>query len=107
MINQQKNDKITNENNRNITTDQGDDYKTGFLLDYAYFRDNYKMVVIDLCKEQALDADPSAIQQINFTAKLDRNVNTRIFLILGEAKETFLDFSQETLKFLLMYYRTI
>ena len=100
MINQQKNDKITNENNRNITTDQGDDYKTGFLLDYAYFRDNYKMVVIDLCKEQALDADPSAIQQINFTAKLDRNGNTRIFLILVEAKETLLDFSQETLKFL-------
>ena len=65
------------------------------------------MVAIDLCKEQALDADPSAIQQINFTAKLDRNVNTRIFLILGEAKETFLDFSQETLNFLLMYYRII
>ena len=65
------------------------------------------MVAIDLCKEQALDADPSATQQINFTAKLDRNVNTRIFFILGEAKETFLDFSQETLKFLLMYYRII
>ena len=65
------------------------------------------MVAIDLCKEQALDADPTAIQQINFTAKLDRNGNTRIFLILGKAKETFLDFSQETLKFLLMYYRII
>ena len=65
------------------------------------------MVAIDLCKEKALDADPSATQQINFTAKLDRNVNTRIFLILGEAKETFLDFSQETLEFLLMYYRII
>ena len=55
------------------------------------------MIAIDLCKQQALDADPSAI---NFTAKLDRNGNTRVFFILVEAKETLLEFSQETLKFL-------
>ena len=58
------------------------------------------MIAIDLCKQQPLDAGPSAIQQINFIAKLDRNGNTRIFLILVEAKETLLDFSQETLKVL-------
>ena len=83
-----KNDKITYGNIINITTGQGDDYETGFLLDYGYFRDNYKLIAIDLRKQQALDA------------KLDRNGNTRIFFILGEAKETLLDFSRETLKFL-------
>ena len=44
------------------------------------------MIAIDLSKEQALDADPRAIQQINFTANIDRAGNTRIFFILEEAK---------------------
>ena len=52
-----KNDKITYENIRKIATGQGDDC----LLDYAYFKDNYKMIAIDLSKQQALDADPRAI----------------------------------------------
>ena len=51
------------------------------------------MIAIDLSKQQALDADPRAIQQINFTVKLDRAGNTRIYFILEEAKETVLDFS--------------
>ena len=42
------------------------------MLDYPYFKENYKMIAIDLSKQQALDADPRAIQQINFTANLDR-----------------------------------
>ena len=54
------------------------------------------MIVIDLSKQQALDADPRAIQQINFTANLDRVGNTRIYFILEQAKETVLDFSQRT-----------
>ena len=83
-----KNDKITYENIRKIATGQGDDYTTGCLLDYAYFKNYYKMIAIDLSKEQALDADPRAIQQINFTANLDRPGNTRIDFILEEAKET-------------------
>ena len=58
------------------------------------------MVAKDLSKQQAVDADPRAIQQINFTAKLDRANNTRIFFILEEAKETVLDFSQGTVKVL-------
>ena len=58
------------------------------------------MIVADLSKKQALDADPKAIQQINLTANLDRAGNTRIYLILEEAKETVLDFSQETVKVL-------
>ena len=58
------------------------------------------MIAIDLSKQQALDADPKAIQQINFTANLDRAGNTRIYFILEEVKETVLDFSQGTGKVL-------
>ena len=58
------------------------------------------MIAIDLSKQQALDADPKANQQINFTANVDRDGNTRIYFILEEAKETKLDFSRTTLKVL-------
>ena len=58
------------------------------------------MIAVDLSKQQALDADPRAIQQINFTANLDRAGNTRIYCILEEAKESVLDFSQRTVKVL-------
>ena len=58
------------------------------------------MIAVDLSKQQALDADPRAIQQINFTANLDRDGNTRVYFILAEAKETILDFSQGTVKVL-------
>ena len=93
-----KKNKITYENIRKITNGQEDDYTTGCLLDYTYSRDIYKMIAIDLSKQQALDIDPKAIQQINFTANLDRAVNTIIFFILEEAKVTVLDFSQGTVK---------
>ena len=95
-----KNNKVTYENIRKIATGQGDDYTTGCLLDYIYFKNYYKMIAVDLSKQQALDADPKAIQQINFTANLDRAGNTRIYFILEEAKETVLDFSQGTVKVL-------
>ena len=95
-----KNNNITYRNIRKIVTGQRDDYATGCLLDYAYFKDVYKMIAIDLNKQQSLDADPKAIQQINFIANLDRTGNTRIFFILEEAKETVLDFSQGTAKVL-------
>ena len=95
-----KNDKVTYENIRKIATGQGDDYTTGCLLDYSYFKDHYKMIAIDLSKQQALDADPRAIQQINFTANLDRAENTRIYLILEEEKENIFEFSQGTVKVL-------
>ena len=88
------------ENIRKIATGKGDDYTTGCLLDYSYFKDHYKMIAIDLSKQQALDADPRAIQQINFTANLDRDGNTTMFFIIEEAKETVLDFSQGTVKVL-------
>ena len=95
-----KNNKVTYENIRKIATGQEDDYTTGCLLDYPYFMDTYKMIAVDLSKQQALDADPRAIQQINFTANLDTAGNTRVYFILEEAKETILDFSQGTVKIL-------
>ena len=90
----------TYENIRKIATSLGDDYTTGCLLDYSYFKDHYKMIAIDLSKQQALNGDPTAIQQINFTANLDRAGNTTMFFIIEEVKEIVLDFSQGTVKVL-------
>ena len=61
----------TYDNIQKIVTGQGDDYKTGCLLDYVYLKICYKMMTIDLSKQEALDADPKAIQDINFTGNLD------------------------------------
>ena len=58
------------------------------------------MIVVDLSKQQALDSDPKAIQQINFTANVGRVGNTRFYFILEEAKETAFEFSQGTVKVL-------
>ena len=88
-----KNNKVTYENIRKIATGQVDDYTTGCLLDYSYFADTYKMIAVDLSKRQSLDADPRAIQQINFTANLDGAGNTGVYFILEDAKETILYFS--------------
>ena len=88
----------TYENIRKIATGKGDDYTTGCLLDYSYFKNHYKMIAIDLSKQQALDADPRAIQQINFTANLDKADYTTMFFIIEEAKKTVLDFLQGTVK---------
>ena len=72
----------TYENIRKSATGKGDDYTTGCLLDYPYFKENYKMIAVD----------PRAIQQINFTANLDIAGNTTIFFITEEAKETIFEF---------------
>ena len=95
-----KNNKVTYKNIRKIATGKGDDYTTGCLLEYPYFKDSYKMIAVDLSKQQALNADPRPNQQINFTANVDIADNTRIYFILEEAKETKLDFSQVTVKVL-------
>ena len=94
----------TYENIRKITTGQGDDYTTGWLLDYNYLKKCYRMIAIDLSKQQALDVDPKAIQQINFMANLDRAGNMRFYFILEEAKETVFEFSQGTVKVLWMQF---
>ena len=90
-----KNGKITHENIRKNTTGQGDDYTTGCLLDYIYFKKYYKMVVVDLSKQQALDADPKAIQQINFTANLDRAEIRDSISLLKKQKKLALNFHKE------------
>ena len=77
-----KDTKVTYENIRKVATGRGDDHITGCLLDYPYFKDSYKMIAVDLSKQSALDVDPRAIQQIIFTANLDRAGNTRIYFIL-------------------------
>ena len=99
-----KDNKATYENIRKNATGQGDDYTTSHLFDYPYFKDSYKMITIDLSKQQALDVNPRATQQINFTATLDRASNTRTYFILEEAKETILNISQETVKVLQVCY---
>ena len=90
----------TYENIRKIATGKGDDCTTGCLLDYPYFKENYKMIAIDLSRQNELDADPRAIQQINFTANLDRDGNTTILFITEEEKESIFEFSQGTVRVL-------
>ena len=66
-----RNNLITYDSIRKIAADPGDDFTAGCFLNYNYFKDYYKVIAIDLSKQQALDADPKAIQQINFTRNLD------------------------------------
>ena len=69
---------------RKISTGHGEDYTTGSLLDYAYFKDDYKIIAVDLSKQKALDTDPRAIQLIVFPeiAGGDNNTNTRLNTII-------------------------
>ena len=76
----------TYDNTRYILTGQGDDYATGYFLDYNYFKEHYKIIAIDLRKQQEIDSDTRAIQQINFTKNLENQ--STIFFIIKEAKET-------------------
>ena len=59
------------ENLRDVMIGNGDDYTVGSLIDYKYFKDTYKLIAIDLSRQKILDADPRAIQQINFKASTD------------------------------------
>ena len=77
-----------------------EDYTTSCLLDYPYFKEHYTLIATDLSKQQALDADPKAIQQNNFTGNLDRDGNTTMFFIIEEANKTILDFSQAIVRVL-------
>ena len=81
-----KSNLIIYDNIPKIATGQGDYYTTGFLLDYTYFK-NYQMIAIDLIKQQALDADPKAIQQINFTVNWIRMETEHCFSLLKKQKK--------------------
>ena len=87
---------------RKVSTGYGDDYTTGCLLDYAYFKDNYRLIAVDLSKQKALDADPRAIQQIVFQGVVggENNTKIRLYTILEKSKETILEFAKGTAKVL-------
>ena len=91
-----KTDLKTYDNIRKIATGQGDDYTTGYLLDYPYFKKYHKLIVIDLSKQQKLDTDLKAIQQIKFNGNLDKAEGSTMLFVIEEAKETVLDFSKGT-----------
>ena len=77
---------MTYDNIQKLATGQRDDDKTGCLLDCNYFKNYYKIKAIDLSKQQTLDTNTKAIQQINFTGNLARQAT--IFFIVEEEKET-------------------
>ena len=66
------------------------DYTTGNLLDFAYFKKHYKLITIDLSKQTKLKGP----QQINFIGKLLKNTGATIFFIIEKSDETNLKFSQ-------------
>ena len=58
---------------RKLSTGQGEDYTTRYLLDYEYVKKNYRLIAVDLSRQKKLDADPKAIQQIELVRQLDDN----------------------------------
>ena len=81
---------------KKVMIGKGEDYTTGSLLDYDYFNKHYKLVAVDLSKQKELDADPRAIQQIEFKYMLE--VNSTIYWALEKSKETTLEFYKGTVK---------
>ena len=73
---------------------KGEDYTTGSLLDYNYFKKHYKSVAVDLSKQEELDADPRAIQQTEFKYML--GTDSTIYWVLEKSKETILEFYKGT-----------
>ena len=79
---------------RKVSTGHGDDYTTGSLLGYTYFKDNYRLIAVDLSKQKALGADPRAIQQIVLFQGVvggDDNTKIRLCPILEQSNETVLE----------------
>ena len=83
---------------RKISIGQGDDYTTGCLLDFAYFKEKCRLIAADLRKQKALDAHSRAIQRNIFTDKVSADVV--IYYILEKSKEKILEFSKGTTKVL-------
>ena len=81
---------------RKIATEKGDNYATGCLLDYNYFKKNYQLIAVDLSKQRELDVNPRAIQQIEFIGML--KTRSSVFTILEKSKETILEFYKGTAK---------
>ena len=81
---------------KKVMIGKGEDYTTGSLLDFNYFDKHYKLVAVDLSKQKELDADPRAIQQIEFKYMLE--TNSTIYWVLEKSKETILEFYKGTVK---------
>ena len=87
---------------RKVLTWYGDDYTNGCLLDYAYFKDNCRLIAVDLSKQKALDAYPRAIQQIVFHGVVGAivGIKIRLYTILEKSNKTILGFAKGTAKLL-------
>ena len=81
---------------KKVMIGKGEDYTTRSLLDYNYFNKHYKLVAVDLSKQKELEADPRAIQQIEFKYML--GTNSTIYWVLEKSKETILEFYKGTVK---------
>ena len=81
-----------------VALGKGEDYITGYLLDYKYLKDHYQLIACDLGKQKELDADPRAIQQREFYCMLD--TDSQILTVLKKSKETVLEFYKGTAKVL-------
>ena len=81
---------------KKVMIGKGEDYTTGSLLDYNCFKKHYKLVAVDLSKQKELDADPRAIQKIEFKYML--GTNSTIYLVFEKSKETILEFYKGTVK---------
>ena len=81
---------------RKVTLGRGDDYTTVCLLDYQYFKNHYQLIAVDLSKQKELDADPMAIQKIEFREKI--HTNSQVCNLLEKSKETILEFYKGTVK---------
>ena len=82
---------------KKVMIGKGEDYTTGSLLDFNYFDKHYKLVAVDLSKQKELDADPRAIQQIEFKYNFN-NTNSTFYWVLEKSKETILEFYKGTVK---------
>ena len=83
---------------RKTATGQGDDYTTGCLLDYRYFKDHYNLIAVDLSKQNELDSDSRVVQQIEFYWML--KTTSQVCTVLEKSKETMLEFYKRTAKLL-------
>ena len=81
---------------KKVMIGKGEDYTTGSLLDYNYFKKHYKLVAVDSSKQKELDADLRAIQQIEFKYMI--RINSTIYWVLEKSKETILEFYKGTVK---------
>ena len=84
---------------RKVMSGRGEDYTTGSLLDYNYWKNNYNLICCDLSKQKVSDSNPKTNQQVEFIYKLNNSTNDfQILTVLEKERETSLEFSKGTVK---------